>query len=84
MGNWAYKINIKQFLTDEETKEAMQRAYDGIMKETARAILLPKPEKFEKYAKLAIEQNDIELFNNMALNALYDWADHWRVWLGTL
>ena len=78
MGNWAYKVNIKQFLSDGETKKDMQRVYDGVRSET-RGLPIPPPTQFDKYAKMAIEKDDINLFNQMAMNALYDWADHYRV-----
>ena len=83
MSNWAYKVNIKQYLSEEETKEAMQRVYNGVSAET-RGLPIPPPTQFDKYAKLAIKNNDINLFNQMAMNSLYDWADHYRVWLGAL
>ncbi len=80
MTQWNYKLKIKQHLGEEETVQAMQAALDGITKEL-RAVPVAPPEKFFGYAKLAIREDDIQVFN-LGMDALYDWGDTHRIWLG--
>lgn len=77
---WRYKVNIKQFLNEDESKESIEQAYNGINKELEQIPFAP-PFQWDHYSEMAIEQGDVNLFN-MGLNFLYDWADQKRIWLG--
>ena len=80
MSKWNYKISIKQYLTEDETVEAMEAALKGITRMLTLVPIKP-PEQFFKRAKLAIREDDIGVFN-LAMDVLYDWGDENRVWLG--
>lgn len=77
---WRYKINIKPFLTEDESLEAIKAAYDGVTKELKK-VPIPAPRSWKRYAEMAIKEEDFNIFN-MALDALYNWADHERIWMG--
>lgn len=78
--NWKYKVNIKKYLSDGEDVAAIQRAYDGIVKEL-EILPFPYPQAFDRFSKIALEQEDVEIFN-LGMNHLYDWADSRGIWLG--
>ena len=80
--NWIHRVNIKRFLGEGTDKASIQKAYDGITKEL-RQVPLPLPPEWHRYAKLAVREEDVNLFN-LGMSALYDWADQNRVWMGAL
>ncbi len=77
---WNHTVNIKKFLSDREDVEAIKECYANINKELKK-VPIPLPSAWHKYAKLAIDTEDVTLFN-LGMNALYDWADTHRVWMG--
>lgn len=79
MRQWAYKVNIKQYLGGESAEE-MRATYESIVKEM-EPLPVNLPDGFHHYAELGIKQDDVNIFN-LGLAALYDWADEERVWLG--
>lgn len=85
MSKWDYKINIKQYLSEGEDKASMEKAMNGIRAELSALpcglTAHPKVKSFFHYAKLAIEQEDVKIFN-LGMDALYDLADEYRIWLG--
>lgn len=77
---WAHKVNIKQFLTEDAVTEeigqnvvAELKKADPFQGEDAADILYDLLD--------AAKEGDTELFNYM-LDAVYDYADEHRVWLG--
>lgn len=79
---WIHKVNIKRFLSDDTDVEAIKRAYEGITKEL-KTVPMRLPPAWHRYAKLAIETKDVNVFN-LGMAALYDWADEHRVWMGVI
>lgn len=77
---WVWKVNIKQFLSEKTDKKTMQDCYKNVNTELKK-VPFPTPQAWHRYAKLAIAQEDVNIFN-MGMNALYDWADEHRVWMG--
>jgi hypothetical protein len=91
MRAWKHIINIAQYITEDNSKEAVLKAANGVMSELAR---LPQDEEtehfkweFEEIAEQARHASDDEADYlvdefNYKLNNLYDWADNRRIWLG--
>lgn len=81
---WRYRLNIKPFLGDDDDRATFEAAYNGIKAELAKLPPgLHAPDAFDEYAKLAIEREDADIFN-LGLDALYDWADEERIWMGVI
>lgn len=85
MSNWNYRINITRHLSELEDRDSMQKSFSGILDElkTLPPGLLNSPgvNRFKKDAQLAIEKEDVRIFN-IGMDALYDWADEERIWTG--
>lgn len=85
MRRWDYKINIKQHLSEGVDKASMEKSMNGIRAELSGLpyglTAHPSVKRFFHYAKLAIDQEDVNIFN-LGMDSLYDWADEYRIWLG--
>lgn len=89
MSRWKYKINIKQFLSDETTQEAKITACNGVISELNK---LKRTREFRDDDELEMFIIDLEGIAedtgadhhdfNYVLDSLYDWADAKRVWMG--
>jgi hypothetical protein len=91
MRAWKYRINIAQYITEDDSKDGVLKAANGVVAELAK---LPEDEEtthfrleFEEIADQAKHASDDEVEYvvdefNYQLNNLYDWADDRRVWLG--
>lgn len=88
---WKHKIDIKQYLGEDDSNAAVVFAAQGIVKEISK---LPQSVsggdqhmyEFQDVADSAAEEplggyQWVEEFN-YRLNVLYDWANYERVWLG--
>jgi hypothetical protein len=84
--DWTHKINIKQFLSDDDSDEALRVAREGVANEL-RKLYSHFPEDDYQGDELRDLVHDIaraetvEEFNEW-LDPLYDWADWNLVWLG--
>jgi hypothetical protein len=76
---WKRTLNIKQYLTEAETPEAIKAAADGIIG------TLPTSAPTSRLAKARdMADDDLEtalLVFNDGMDRVYDWADANRVWL---
>jgi len=76
MTGWLQKVNIKQFLTDEDVDEQKARQIGLNIYNYLVSFLPYYPDRVEFFSTM--NQEEI----NKALTHLYDWADAHRVWLG--
>ena len=87
---WNHKIDIKQYLGEDDSNAAVVIAANGVIKELLK---LPQSlnglqdaiSEFEDVADSAqYEDGDYEWVDefNYTLDKLYDWANDERVWLG--
>lgn len=88
MSQWKCKINIKQHLSGDCTKESLVKALNGVIIELSHVPSKYCPEDLAEQFEWALEdvENDnvdsqIEAFNDL-LRELYDWADYHRIWTG--
>lgn len=90
MKQWKHKIDIKQYLGEDDSPEAVRSAAKGVVAELnklriafagayAEYDLLEMIEGFEFVTE--DDTPDVAEFNYI-LSDLYDWADAERVWLG--
>ena len=83
MPRWSHRINIRQHLTEDESKEAQIAAADGIAKEIK---LLPDAlwQRGGKHVcaelRKAAETGNIGWFN-ASLSRVWDWFDEERIWV---
>lgn len=85
MAKWDYKIDVKQYLSADDSVSSVQIASKGVVCELKK---LPTryqdavEEFIYNFEELAEDSEaDCDYFNDL-LNDLYDWADDYRVWLG--
>ena len=83
--DWDHKVDIKQFLSEDGSEEAVRAAAVGVRCEL-RKLEGAFPENTDAGDELAdiiadLDTTDQQEFNNV-LEALYDWADYNLVWLG--
>lgn len=87
MAKWKYKLNIKQYLSDREDREAVELAARCCITELKK-IHKPFCEDLDyedivyEFEEIAANTNTTCEDFNYALERLYDWADDRRVWLG--
>lgn len=89
MAKWQKTINIKQFLGEDTSREAVETAARGIF--GLLEIHYPNWETGDDRALADImfnlegarDDKDVTAEDfNWILDELYDWGDHERVWLG--
>lgn len=82
MPKWSYRIRIRQYLTEDQSKESMLRAVNGIREEVRK--LPPGISRYgiEPLKKMhqAAEAGEIDWFN-ASLGRLYDFFDEYLVWV---
>ena len=89
MTAWKYKINIRQYLNDEETPEAVLKAAEGIKAEIEKnhleRIFLNTPYKMVERTRKAVDAgfdyDEVCAIFNGWLGRIYDIADDERVWV---
>lgn len=82
MPKWNYRINIRQYLTEDQSKESMLEAAKGIREEVRKlppGISRHAVDSLDKIQKAA-EAGEIDWFN-ASLGRLYDFFDEYRVWV---
>jgi len=81
MSKWLYKVNFRRFLTEENSREAMQAAAQGIRSEIVK---LP-PDIAQQAGQIlddmdqAAEAGKLTWFN-ASLSELWDFCDRERIW----
>lgn len=83
--DWLYKINIKQFLSDNDSDEEVKRIAPLVAKELRKAA--PFREDYPHSDLGATRVSDLEHSEdaegfNEALENIYNYADDHAVWLG--
>jgi hypothetical protein len=85
MSNWKYTVNIKQYLSEDDSAEAIRKAARNIHNILTESNIPPEVLRdvaYEiGYIGYSFEQPSLEEFNFL-LDNLYDWADSNNVWLG--
>ncbi len=81
MANWRWKCDIKKFLSDDESPEAMEDTYAKITEALRKHVPLSLPMEWRHFTKIGIREKSVEIWN-IGLDRLYDWADRHRIWLG--
>lgn len=79
---WNYRLNIRQYLTEETTQEAMLAAAKGIRQEVAKL-----PPGLSRRANGILEtvdkaaQTGVLDWFNASLSRLWDWFDNNAIWV---
>ena len=98
MRGWIHKINIKPFITEDTSAEAIVKAGHGIAKalraelpecyfilneDMSNDILVEVIEYFE-WLEVDLIDDEVEELEifNYSLSSLYDYCDDNRIWLG--
>lgn len=81
---WSYKVNIKQFLSDDDSEEGVLRIRSLIADELQKAGPFTKSFHDQEGWHLQDELRDVETADdfNYLLAAIYDYSDAYRIWLG--
>ena len=80
MARWTKTVNIKPFITEDDSDVAARRCATGI-----RALLVENVIDYDyDFQSILDDLEAVETCEDVSytLNALYDWADANNVWLG--
>lgn len=79
---WKYRLNIRQYLTEDESRESMLRAAAGIGKEVSLLPVWPKAASIMSELSEAADRGSLTWFNAV-LDKLWDFCDEEKIWVPT-
>ena len=77
---WLYKLDVRKYLIEDESKEAMLAAAAGIGRELSLLPMWPKASKLMSELSEAAERGSLTWFNAV-LDKLWDFCDQEKIWV---
>ena len=82
MATWLYEVDFRQFLTEDDSQEAMEKAAKKIEESFSELPEEIKKELLHLCKELqTAAANDSPMWFNSTLDAIYDYMDKERIWL---